>query len=341
MKTESIQEFQNRRSRLDFEQIIKNEHSLVNEHQLTKKAEKWDRESIVGNIGFDIFSTYYVDGFKIEKKFVIVNNSGPEVDSYNFWSFIWEKCCKVIVRFDGTLKNRNWLNNSQDDAYAVGEFLIRKKTANNSCKYYTQLQITIRNIMERKSRKITHLQFHLHYLDKLPSNGSAQLISFLEMVNKNRGAKSKKSASGPTVIHSVGCFERAVSICVLDICLDQLIETEEVSVIDNVLSVKSQVSFEFFSLEEFKFINKVLLGSLKVLRLKKARSLDGEVEGKAFIDQVRKFSLVFRKMSLSCLNSFVKDIIGCRFNVRVYECYLKTIRMELSRKVCTERKVDS
>ncbi|CAH2088838.1 unnamed protein product [Euphydryas editha] len=123
------------------------------------------------------------------------------------------------IIFDGTSKKRYWLNNSQDDAYAVGEFLIRKKTANISCKYYTQLQITIKNIMERQSRKITHLQYHLHYLDELLSSGSAQLISFLEMVNKNRGAISKKSASGPIVIHSIGCFERAVSICVLDICL--------------------------------------------------------------------------------------------------------------------------
>ncbi|CAD6244695.1 GSCOCT00013426001.2-RA-CDS [Cotesia congregata] len=264
MKTESIQEFQNRRDRLNFEQITKNEHSLVNKHQLGKKAGKWDRESIVGNIGFDMFSTYHVDGFNVKRKFVIVKNSGPEVDSYNFWSFIWEKCYKVIVRLDATSKTHNWLNNSQDNAYAVGEFLIRKKTASISCKYYTQLQITIKNIMEKKSRTITHLQYH--FLDEFPSSGSAQLISFLEMVNGNRGANSKKSASGPIVVHSIGCFERAVSICVLNICLDQLIETKEVSVLNAVLSVKSQVSLQFFSLEEYKFINKVLLGSLKVLR---------------------------------------------------------------------------
>ncbi|CAH2088294.1 unnamed protein product [Euphydryas editha] len=189
-------------------------HPLVNsisceeEYQPTERIDKWDRKSIVGNIGFDMFSTYLVDGFNIKRKFVIINNSGPEVDSYNFWSFIRENCCKVIFRFDGTSKKRNWLNHSQDDAYAV------------------------ENIMERQSRKITHLQYHLHYLDELPSSGSAQLISFLEMVNKNRGAISKKSASGPNVIHSIGCFERAVTICVLDICLDQLIETNLVSVLN-------------------------------------------------------------------------------------------------------------
>ncbi|XP_072941857.1 tyrosine-protein phosphatase non-receptor type 9-like [Epargyreus clarus] len=208
------------------------ENPLVNgiyckeEQQPTEKVVKWDRESIVGNIGLDVFSIHRVSGFRDKRKFLIVNNRGPEVNSYNFWSFTWEKCCKVIVRLDETSKKHNWLNNSQDDAYAVGEFLIRKKTANISCKYYTELQITITNTMERQSRKITHLQYHFDYLDELPSSGSAQLISFLEMVNENRGAISKKSASSPIVIHSIGCFERAVSICVLDICLDQLIETD-------------------------------------------------------------------------------------------------------------------
>ncbi|ABK63363.1 protein tyrosine phosphatase [Cotesia plutellae polydnavirus] len=300
MKTESIQEFQNRRDRLNFETITKNEHSLVNcishaeKHQVTKNAGKCDRKSIVGNIGFDIFSTYHVDGFKIKRKFLIVNNSGSEVDSYNFWSFIWEKCCRVIVRLDRTSKKRNWLNNLQDDAYAVGEFLIWKKTV--TCKYYTQLHITIRNIMERQSRKITHLQYHC--LDELSSSGSRQMIFFLEMVNRNHAAKSKKTASGPIVIHSVGCFERAVSICVLDICLDQLIETNSVSVLDAILSVKSQMSFESFSLEEYKFINKILLGAIRVLRLNKARSWDSELESKSLINQVKKQNLFFKQTSV-------------------------------------------
>nr|CCQ19272.1 PTP-O [Cotesia sesamiae Kitale bracovirus] len=300
MKTESIKEFQNRRDRLNFETIIKNEHSLVNcifhadKHQLTKNAGKCNRKSIVGNIGFDIFSTYQVDGFSVKRKFVIVNNSGPEVDSYNFWSFIWEKCCKVIVRFDRTSKRRNWLTNLRDDAYAVGEFLIWKKTV--SCKYYTQLKITIRNIMERQSRRITYLQYHC--LDELSSSEPRQMTFFLEMVNRNHAAKSKKSASGPIVIHSVGCFERAISICVLDICLDQLIGTNSVSVLDAILSVKSQVSFEFFSLEEYKFINNILLGAIRVLRLNKARSLDSELESKSLINQVKKQNLFFKQRSV-------------------------------------------
>ncbi len=133
MSTESIQDFRKRIDDVNFWEIMESEHWLVNcmsfenKHLPEEMVRKGNRKSIIGNIGFDIFSTNYVDGFNIKRKFMIVNNSGSEVDSYNFWTSIWESGCKVIVRFDRTSKRRYWLNNFRDDAYTVGEFIIRKK----------------------------------------------------------------------------------------------------------------------------------------------------------------------------------------------------------------------
>ncbi|ACE75476.1 protein tyrosine phosphatase [Bracoviriform indiense] len=307
MKTESIQEFQKRRDDVNFSQLMENEHRLVNcmslkyENLPNEEVGKWDRNSIIGNVGFDIFSTNYVDGFNIEKKFMIVNNSGSEVDSYNFWNSIWESGCKVIVRFDKTSERRHWLKIFRDSAYAVGEFIVRKKTI--PCKYFTQLEITIENKMERKSRKITHFQYH-GCLDNIASVGCTQLIFFLKMVNKKQSSylitrtEGRNSTCGPIVIHSIGCFERAVSICVLDICLDQLMKTNSVSVPKVILNIKSQVSFESISLDEYSFINKTLLRSICVLNLNDNTSTDSDLERASSMSRIKKYGLFFKRASV-------------------------------------------
>ena len=286
---------------------MENEHSLVNptsfkgEHLLKEKAKKWNRTSIVGNIGFDMFCTNYVDGFNIKRKFMIVNNSGPEVDSYNFWSCIWESRCKVIVRFDRTSSRHHWLNNLRDDAYAVGEFLVWKKTIRH--KYYTQLQMTIKNKTERESRTITHFQYR-GCLDQISSVDATQLILFLKMINKKQDSylttrtKDKERIRGPIVIHSVSCFERALSICVLDICLDQLINTNSVSVPNAIINLKSQVFFEFFSFEAYKFINKILLRSIQELFYKKTTSLVSDLENASYMYRIKIHGLLFKRVSV-------------------------------------------
>ncbi|XP_063220545.1 tyrosine-protein phosphatase non-receptor type 9-like [Bacillus rossius redtenbacheri] len=307
MKTQSIQEFQNQGEGVNFSELMESEHRLVNSMSLedenlrNKEAEGWDRNSIVGNVGFDIFSTDYVDGFNIKRKFMIVNNSGSELDSYNFWNSIWESGCKVIVRFDETSKKCHWLNNFRNDAYAVGEFIIRKKTI--PCKYFTQLEMTIENIMERKSRKVTHFQYH-GCLDNIASVSCTQLIFFLKMVNKQQssylttGTEGTGSTCGPIVIHNIGCLERAVSFCVLDFCLDQLIETNSVSVPSVILNIKSQVSFESISLDEYSFINKTLLRSICVLNLKDNKSTDSDPESASSISRIKKYGLFFKRASV-------------------------------------------
>nr|ACE75255.1 protein tyrosine phosphatase [Glyptapanteles flavicoxis] len=307
MKSENIKEFQKRRDDVNFSQLMESEHRLVNgmsleyENPPNEESGKWDRNSIIGNVGFDIFSTSYVDGFNIKRKFMIVNNSGSEVDSYNFWTSIWESGCKVIVRFDRTSKRRHWLNNFRDDAYTVGEFIIRKKTI--PYKYFTQLEMTIENIMGRKSRKITHFQYH-GCLDNIASVGCTQLIFFLKMVNNKQSSylitrtEGRENTCGPIVIHSIGCFEKAVSICVLDICLDQLMNTNSVSVPKVILNIKSQVSFDSISLDEYSFINKTLLRSIRVLHLNDNTSTDSDHEHTSSISRMKKYGLFFKRASV-------------------------------------------
>ncbi|XP_063218591.1 tyrosine-protein phosphatase non-receptor type 9-like [Bacillus rossius redtenbacheri] len=297
MSTESIQDFRKRRDDVNFWKIMESELWLINcmsfegQNLPEEMARKGNRKSIVGNVGFDIFSTNYVDGYNIKRKFIIVNNSGSEVDSYNFWSFIWESVCKVIVRFDRTSKRRHWLNNFRDDASAVGEFIIRKKTILG--KYFTQLEMTIENIMERKSRKVTHFHYH-GCLDNIASVGCTQLVYFLKMVNKKQGSylttetEGMETTCGPIVLHSIGCLERAVSICVLDICLDQLMETSSVSVLTVILNIKSQVSFESFSLAEYRFINKTLLHSIRVLNVEDDTPTQSDPKSVSFRSRIKK-----------------------------------------------------
>ncbi len=157
--------------------------------------------------------------------------------------------------------------------------------------------------MERKSRKITHFQYH-GCLDDTASVGCTQLIFFLKMVNKKQGSylvtrtEGPGSTCGSIVIHSIGCFERAVSICVLDICLDQLMNTNSVSVPNVILNIKSQVSFESFSLDEYRFINKTLLRSMRVLNLKNNTSMDSYFKSVSFKGRMKKHCVALNQRML-------------------------------------------
>ncbi|GBP31767.1 Tyrosine phosphatase-like protein N3 [Eumeta japonica] len=259
MTFESTQELWKRKDHVKFRDVMKREHTVVSRTSLKDesleedRAGKLRRQAIIGNIGFDIFSVCYIDGYDTDKKFMVVNNSASELDSYNFWSLIWDSDCRVIVRFHSdNSKTHHWLKKIRDDEYAVGEFLIRKETIAD--KFYTQLELTIRNAILRKSKKITHYQYH-GFADRDVPVDSAQLVFFLKTVNEKRNdhnttkSDNKENARGPIAIHSVDCFERAVSICALDICLDQLTKTKSISVPDALIKIRSQTSLESFSLK--------------------------------------------------------------------------------------------
>lgn len=307
MNTESIHDFWKRKDHVNFTDIMRKEHSFVNcsslpNESLPKKSRKRHRQSIIGNIGFDIFSANDIDGYNTRKKFMIVDNSASEVDCYNFWNTTWESDSRVIVRFDkSNSKRHHWLNDIQTFEYTVGEFAIRKKIITD--KYYTQLKLTIRNRAVRKLRKITHYQYHDFPDRNMPFN-SAQLICFLKMVNKAQysyrrtTSDGKKSALGPIVIHSVGCFERAVSLCALDICLDQLKKTKSVSVPNALLKIKSQVPFKYFSLEEYTFINNTLLHCSWALDFEKKKPTDSNPDNVSFRSRVKKYCFAFKRASV-------------------------------------------
>ncbi|KAG8037269.1 hypothetical protein G9C98_005479 [Cotesia typhae] len=127
--------------------------------------------------------------------------------------------------------------------------------------HYTQIILTVRNNKEKKSKKITHYQYH-EFPDQQTPFYSAQLISFWKIVNEKYegiiSPEEKENGLCPIVMYSAGCFERLVSICAIDICLDQLTEEQSVSVPDTLLDVKYQVSFDSMSAEEQEFIDKTV-----------------------------------------------------------------------------------
>lgn len=281
---------------------MKSEHYLINritfEDDSTpeKRPRKCPRLSVVGNIGFDMFTINYIDGFHAKEKFLLVDNPASEMDSYIFWSWMWDSGCKVIVRFDQKSKRHHWLNK---DEYTVGEFIIRKEIIVD--KHYTQLELTVNNLMERKSRKISHYQYH-EFPDRNARFNSRQFKNFLKMINKKQERYCETVVEGkkntyPIVVHSVKCFERAVTICALDICFDQLQKAKSVAVPNVLLKIKSQVSFDSFSLEEYMFLNRILLDSIRGSNLKEEKPKDSP-ESPSFRQRVIKYCLLFKRASV-------------------------------------------
>nr|ACE75310.1 protein tyrosine phosphatase [Glyptapanteles indiensis] len=259
------------------------------------------RKSMIENINIDP-SASFVDSKDIKKKFMLIGTSDSNLSSSKFWNLAWKSDTRVIVRFDkGKSMNHPWLSSSSSLEYNIGEFTVWKKTMID--KYYTQINLTIRNNKEKKSRKITHFQYH-DCLDHHTPFYSVQLISFWKMVNKKHGgyitiqAEGKKNALSPIVMYSDQCFERLVSICAIDIYLDQLMKEQPVSVTTILLGIKSQVSLSSISPEEEAFIDRTLLHSERALFWKKKASDDRDPESKTFGDRVKKYCSLFKRTSV-------------------------------------------
>ncbi|ABK63317.1 protein tyrosine phosphatase [Cotesia plutellae polydnavirus] len=247
-------------------------------------------------------SASFVDGNNITKKFMIFKESASNISFPEFWDLIWKTGSKVIVRFDkGKSMKHSWLNSSSSLEYSVGRYTLWKKTMID--KYYTQINLTVRNDKENKSRKIIHYQYHDVPDDQAPFY-STQFICFWKMVNQRHedcileGAKGKKKAFSPIVMYSAKCFERLVSICVIDICLDQLTEEQPVSVTKTLTNIKSQLFLQLISSDEEEFVKKTLQHIQRLFVWRKGEDNNSGLEIKSFRNRVRKYCLLFKRKSV-------------------------------------------
>ncbi|KAH0555176.1 hypothetical protein KQX54_015826 [Cotesia glomerata] len=255
---------------------------------LQNNSRRSSYDSVIKNIKLDT-SASFVDGNNIPKKFMVIKKPASDFLYPNFWELIWKTDSRVIVRFDkGHYIRQKWLNSDSTLAYTVGQFTLWKKTITD--KYYTQITLTVKNNKENKSRKITHYQYH-EFPDQQTPFYSAQLISFWKIVNKKYegtiSSEQKESEMCPIVMYSATRFERLVSICAIDICLDQLTEEQPVSVSNTILDVKYQVSFESISTEKQAFIDKTVQ-HIKGAFLWKKEQDDSDPSNVSFRDRVRK-----------------------------------------------------
>ncbi|ABK63331.1 protein tyrosine phosphatase [Cotesia plutellae polydnavirus] len=265
---------------------------------LQNSSRRWSYDSAIKNIKFET-SASFIDGNNIPKKFMVVKKAASDFSGPNFWDLIWKTDSRVIVQFDkGTSIRHKWLNSDSSLAYDVGRFTLWKKTVID--KYYTQIILTVRNNKEKKTKKIMHYQYH-EFPDQQTPFYSAQLISFWKIVNKKyegiTSPEEKENGLCPIVMYSAGWFERLVSICAIDICLDQLTEEQSVSVPDTLLDVKYQVSFDSISAEEQAFIDKTVK-HIKSALLWKNEQDDSEPRNASFRDRVRKYCLLFKRPSV-------------------------------------------
>ncbi|XP_074114577.1 tyrosine-protein phosphatase corkscrew-like [Cotesia typhae] len=276
MNTKSVQNFQS--------------SSRKHRHILSTKKIKFDP------------SVSFFNGHDITKKFMVFKESASNISFPEFWDLIWKTGSRVIVRFDkGTSMKHFWLNSSSSLEYSVGRYTLWKKTIID--KYYTQINLTVRNDKENKSRKIIHYQYH-DVPDHQAPFYSTQFICFWKMVNQRHegcileGATGKKKALSPIVMYSAKCFERLVSICVVDICLDQLTEEQPVSVDKIFTSIKNQLFLHSISSDEEEFVKKTLQHIQRSFVWRKREDNNSGLEIKSFRNRVRKYCLLFKRKSV-------------------------------------------
>lgn len=126
------------------------------------------------------------------------------------------------------------------------------------------------------------------------------------------GAKGKKKALSPIVMYSAKCFERLVSICVIDICLDQLTEEQPVSVVKTLTNIKSQLFLQLISSDEEEFVKKTLQHIQRSFVWRKGEDNNSGLEIKSFRNRVRKYCLLFKRKSVGWVFS-VETAVKTRY----------------------------
>ncbi len=234
----------------------------------------WDHSRVVldaKNGESDFIHANWIDGFEEPKKFIATQ--GPLANTTaDFWKVIWQQHCHVIVMLTPTFVNgeekchQYWCPIENGSLVADG-YEIETLKVTTRTNYITTL-IRITNKFMKESRELTHFQCK-NLIKYNSSSDFSWFVDFIERINTVRRAymelslESEKMSPCPIVVHcSSGVCSTGI-FCAVDICLNQVKKTSQVSIFKAVSRIREQRYASVSSLKQYMIIYQVVGPFLK------------------------------------------------------------------------------
>ncbi|AEE09520.1 protein tyrosine phosphatase [Cotesia vestalis bracovirus] len=217
----------------------------------------------------DSDSTYihanFVDGFEDEKKFICAQ--GPKTNTVgDFWKLVWEKDVRMIVSLtqidceDGVCYEY-WV---AEEGYELlfGRYAVKTLMIKEEPGYITTL-LSIFDVTYGESRLVTHYCYTAWPSYGAPAN-LKEFLAFMSTVHQEREWSLERarlqfaSQPGPILVHCSAGVGRTGTFCAIDHALNCLKKTKAVSVQESVLAIRKMRHLSVVTLEQYKFIYKVI-----------------------------------------------------------------------------------
>lgn len=208
----------------------------------------------------DYIHANYVNGFKLEKKFIATEAPIPET-MVDFLEMIWQNGCQIIVVLTKMFDD----NHHEIEPYwpmtlggqIRGKYILittRINTRNDYIKYFLDFE----NRLVAKRRSIS-----LYHYTNWPEFGApvniSRFLTFLMAVNADSLERYfTPPHMGPIVVHDNAAFGRAGTFCALDICLEERLLTGQTNLLENVRRIRGECRLSVMTLNQYAFIDRAL-----------------------------------------------------------------------------------
>lgn len=235
----------------------------------------WDHSRVVllnSEPGASIDSHYihanYIKGYGRSKKFI--GTQAPMTETVvDFCNMIWQNRCAIIVVltkiFDDEVNNMYpyWSTN-MGFTRCNGNYNV-STTRIDDTGHYTKYFLEIKDSMTMEEcRKISLYHYTNWSVQGLPKNNAgyiALIVAINEEILENRLGPSITAA--PVVVHCDDGIGRTGTFCVIDICLEQWLETGDLNVLDTVKRVRAERHSSVPSGNHYAFIFQILKEAIK------------------------------------------------------------------------------
>lgn len=210
----------------------------------------------------EYISANYVNGFKLERKFIVTQ---APVTMVNFLEMIWRNECRIIVALTEIYAN----NQHEYEPYwptslstqTNGNYILtttRIDTRNDYTKYFMEIENT--SVAKRYSISLYHYTNWPEFC--IPVNIS-KFLTFLLAVNADSLDRYfTQPDMGPIVVHGNADVVRTNTFCALDICIEEELATGQRNVFETVRRIRNEYRLSVVTRDQYKFI----FHALKVLK---------------------------------------------------------------------------
>nr|CCQ19288.1 PTP-kappa [Cotesia sesamiae Kitale bracovirus] len=217
----------------------------------------------------DSDSTYihanFVDGFEDKKKFICTQ--GPKTNTVgDFWKLVWEKDVRMIVSLTQIDCENRWCYEYwvAEEGYELlfGRYAVKTIMIKEEPGFITTL-LSIFDVTYGESRLVTYYCYSAWPSYGAPAN-LKEFLGFMSTVHQEQGWLLERARlqfapqPGPILVHCSAGVGRTGTFCAIDHALNCLKKTKAVSVQESVLAIRKMRHLSVVTLEQYKFIYKVI-----------------------------------------------------------------------------------